>query len=364
MIGIIGCIGLAGRLSAQTLVELTAMECSEPHVRRVRRYGTWRVICQRPGWLATSSLFHTLLVVALILFRPADEQSRVTLQVRLTEDAHPRSQIVEPSPTPLPVVRQKAPPPKAPDPATHQPPPVRVSSSVLMPVVAEKETPVATVSPMHPPSPLTPESPMIATTEPLGDSRGDGNGGRPAEEVGGRGGSGGGGPTGGGSLTKAAVEPASGVFIVSGAGNGMGHVGSGNGGIGSGLGAGRGDGQGEGIGKGAGSGSGAGSGDGAGYGSVHGDGSGASVADLLRSIRHQIEKAKIYPDIARRQGKQGTVELRFRIAANGTVEAVEVVHSSGHQSLDDSSMQTVHRAGPYPPVSGWVRIPLSYRLER
>ncbi len=300
-----------------------------------------------------------------MLLGPTLERPRVTLQVRLTEDAHPRSQTAEPAPAPPPVVRQKAPPPKRPDPVTRQPSPVQVSSSVPMPVVAEKETPVPTVSPIPPSSPLTPDPPMVAATEPLGGSRGDGNWGRTAEEVGGRGGSGGGRPNGGGSPAKADAEPASGVFIVSGAGNGKGLAGSGNGaGIGSGLGAGRSDGQGEGIGKGAGSGRGAESGDGAGYGSGHGDGTGAGITDLLRSIRQQIEKAKTYPEIARRQGKQGTVELRFRIASNGTVEVVEIVRSSGHQDLDDSSMQIVHRAGPYPPVSGWVRIPLSYRLER
>lgn len=315
--------------------------------------------------MANSCLFHLVLAGAIVLLGPTAERSRVTLQVRLTEDAHPRSQTAEPAPDPPPVVRQKAPPPKGPDPVTHQPPPVHVSSSVPMPAVADKETSAPAVSPIHPPSPLTPEPPMVAATEPLGGSGGEGNGGRPAEEVGGRGGSGGGGPTGGGSPAKAIAEPTSGVFIVSGVGNGKGLVGSGNGaGIGSGLGVGRGDGQGEGIGKGAGSSSDAGSGSGAGYGSGHGNGSGAGVADLLRSIRHQIEKAKTYPEIARREGKQGTVELRFRIAANGMVEAIEIVRSSGHQTLDDSSMQTVHRAGPYPPVGGWIRIPLSYRLER
>ena len=334
-------------------------------MRRVGRYGNWRVTWQRPGWVATSCLFHTLLVVALILFQPTAERSRVRLQVRLMEDAHHRPQIVEPAPAPPPVVRQKASPPKRPDLVRHQPPPVHVSSLVPMPVVAEEETPVPTVSPILPPSPRTSEPPMVEATEPLGGSEGKGDGGGAAEKMGGRNGSGGGGPTSGGSSAKTVVESVSGVFIVSGAGNGKGLAGSENGaGIGSGLGVGRGDGQGEGISKGAGSGNGAGSGDGAGYGSGHGDGTGVGVADLLRSIRQRIEKAKTYPEIARRQGKQGTVELRFRIAADGTVEVVEIVHSSGHQTLDESSMQTIHRAGPYPPVGGWVRIPLSYRLER
>jgi TonB family protein len=95
-----------------------------------------------------------------------------------------------------------------------------------------------------------------------------------------------------------------------------------------------------------------------------GGGGGDGVADLLRSIRRQIEQAKTYPDAARREGIQGTVELRFRIAADGSVEAVEVLRSSGSGILDEASQQTIRRAGPYPLVRGWIRLPLAYRLDR
>jgi protein TonB len=61
---------------------------------------------------------------------------------------------------------------------------------------------------------------------------------------------------------------------------------------------------------------------------------------------------------------QGTVELRFRVGADGSAEALEIVRSSGHRELDEASLQTIRRAGPYPAVAGRVRIPLSYRLDR
>ncbi len=88
------------------------------------------------------------------------------------------------------------------------------------------------------------------------------------------------------------------------------------------------------------------------------------MASLLRSIRRQIEQAKIYPDAARREGIQGSVELRFRIAADGSVEAVEILRSSGFGILDEASQQTIRRAAPYPLIRGWIRLPLSYRLDR
>jgi protein TonB len=60
---------------------------------------------------------------------------------------------------------------------------------------------------------------------------------------------------------------------------------------------------------------------------------------------------------------QGIVEVRFRIGIDGVVAAVEVVRSSGHALLDQDSTDTVRRAAPYPPIPGWIRIPLAYRLD-
>jgi protein TonB len=85
---------------------------------------------------------------------------------------------------------------------------------------------------------------------------------------------------------------------------------------------------------------------------------------LLQIIRRQIERARIYPGAARRDGIQGTVDLRFRIAADGSVEAVQILRSSGSRILDEASEQTIRRAAPYPVVQGWIRLPLSYRLDR
>jgi protein TonB len=91
---------------------------------------------------------------------------------------------------------------------------------------------------------------------------------------------------------------------------------------------------------------------------------GASFAALRRSIRAKIEQAKTYPLAARRDGIQGTVDLRFRIAADGSVEAVEILRSSGSPILDRASEDTVRRAAPFPALQGWIRLPLSYRLDQ
>jgi len=58
------------------------------------------------------------------------------------------------------------------------------------------------------------------------------------------------------------------------------------------------------------------------------------------------------------------VDLRFRIAPDGSVERIEIVQSSGHEVLDESAIATIRRAGPYPVVAGWIRVPLAYQLAR
>jgi periplasmic protein TonB len=117
------------------------------------------------------------------------------------------------------------------------------------------------------------------------------------------------------------------------------------------------DGAGSGAGKDGGTGMASGSGGG-------GFGGRGGVADLFGSIRRQIERAKIYPEKARQAGVEGTVELRFQIGPDGNAAGLEIVRSSGHPELDESALQTIRRAAPYPAVSGRIRIPLSYRLDR
>ena len=188
---------------------------------------------------------------------------------------------------------------------------------------------------------------------------------RVVEEAGGHAGGGRGAADGsGGSLASGAPERFSGAFLISSAGSGTGLAGTGNGAAADSGGNGTGPGRG---GAGEGGGAGAARGGVASLGGAPGrGGTGAGVADLLRAIRQKIEHehAKVYPETARREGIQGTVEVRFRIAGDGSVEAVEVVRSSGHRLLDETSTQTVRRAGPFPVLAGWIRIPLSYRLDR
>ncbi|MBI3086294.1 MAG: energy transducer TonB [candidate division NC10 bacterium] len=289
-------------------------------------------------WTVGSFCLHGLLLLGIVILavpRPIADESR--LRVRLVEERaapasiapapeKPRPSRSEALPRPIPKTPAQAP---SPPPVPALPEATGTSPIAAPPEPAEVSAPAADgvgVPPAQGVGPVPKSERVASEASPLG--------------AGGEGRSG-----------SAPETPHSGTSFLAGpAGAGSGLGGPGSGGRGSG-GPGGSPGGGPAVaGRGA-AGAGAGTG-------------GASLAGVLRSIRTKIEQARIYPEAARREGIQGTVDLRFRIAADGSVEAMEILRSSGHRILDEASEQTIRRAAPYPRVPGWVRLPLSYRLDR
>ena len=77
-----------------------------------------------------------------------------------------------------------------------------------------------------------------------------------------------------------------------------------------------------------------------------------------------------YPSAAVRQGWQGTVLLRVRVLANGSVDAVEIKQSSGRRVLDEEAVRTVKRWSFTPsrrgstPIDGWATVPIEFLLDQ
>ena len=76
-----------------------------------------------------------------------------------------------------------------------------------------------------------------------------------------------------------------------------------------------------------------------------------------------------YPAASRRLAEQGRVVLRVRVSSEGRAEELQIQTSSGHVRLDEAARETVRRWRFVPakrgsePVSAWVLIPVSFRLE-
>ncbi len=98
-----------------------------------------------------------------------------------------------------------------------------------------------------------------------------------------------------------------------------------------------GSGTGTGTGTGTGSGSGSGSGNGSGNGSGEGRGVPGKPPRLLREV------APVYPASARNSGATGVVTVRILVGADGSVEDVTVVGSSGNGAMDNSVVTAVNK---------------------
>lgn len=140
-------------------------------------------------------------------------------------------------------------------------------------------------------------------------------------------------------------------------GGGSGGIGTGSGG-GSGTGTGTGTGTGSGFGVG--SGSGGGSGDSAARQRSH------YLAEHFAYIREIIHRQVTYPGRALREGWSGKVRVSFVIQEDGSVSDIRILGSSGYEVLDQSALEAIRRAAPFPrpPVRAELRMPITYYLER
>lgn len=91
---------------------------------------------------------------------------------------------------------------------------------------------------------------------------------------------------------------------------------------------------------------------------------------LAESLHRRIIELRHYPSTARLNGWEGKVVLKVSIRHDGQLKDVEVVKSSGHDSLDQAAMEAVRRACPLhmkheltaPMVV--LHLPVSYSLNR
>lgn len=95
----------------------------------------------------------------------------------------------------------------------------------------------------------------------------------------------------------------------------------------------------------------------------------ADYAWLSETIMRRMQELKRYPTEARLERAEGKVVLKAVLRSNGSIEAIEIFQSSGHQSLDRAAVELLNLAAPFhfprplekPQMT--VKIPMSYRLE-
>jgi protein TonB len=89
---------------------------------------------------------------------------------------------------------------------------------------------------------------------------------------------------------------------------------------------------------------------------------GPALEARLAEIALRVQQALVYPELARRSGVEGEARLRFEIDARGRPRDVELLESSGHQSLDRAARRALEQAGALPYVAGRVTVPVRFAL--
>lgn len=72
----------------------------------------------------------------------------------------------------------------------------------------------------------------------------------------------------------------------------------------------------------------------------------------LHSLKDRVEGSWKYPEIARRDGLQGNLIMKFSITKSGNVDDIEIIKSSGYPMLDDAAKQALLDASPFNPLPG------------
>ncbi|MEJ2395430.1 MAG: TonB family protein [Candidatus Thiodiazotropha sp.] len=86
------------------------------------------------------------------------------------------------------------------------------------------------------------------------------------------------------------------------------------------------------------------------------------TAELERKTQAYAKMPKLerignlnYPDQAKRDRLYGNLVLHVAVRADGSVERVRVLHSSGHKILDDAAVRIVRMSAPYSPFPEEIR---------
>lgn len=91
----------------------------------------------------------------------------------------------------------------------------------------------------------------------------------------------------------------------------------------------------------------------------------ASFDDTKSADKWRSAPFPPYPMDARMSHEEGTVIVQTKIGANGNVEQVELLQSSGHKALDDSAVGAVRHWKAHPQYAGRsFKFPIIFKMTR
>lgn len=89
----------------------------------------------------------------------------------------------------------------------------------------------------------------------------------------------------------------------------------------------------------------------------------AEAVSYLELKQYSGNKPPAYPMSARRDQRQGQVDLLYRVAKDGHVAEVQVAKSSGHPDLDEAAVKAIAKFRYVPGQEGWARHPVIFSIK-
>jgi|GEM_PF-3834884 len=96
---------------------------------------------------------------------------------------------------------------------------------------------------------------------------------------------------------------------------------------------------------------------------AHGGATKAGAVSYLDLKQAPGNKSPTYPLQARKDARQGQVELIYRVTKEGTVSDLQIAKSSGHKDLDQEAARAVSQFRFVPGQEGWARHPVAFNLK-
>lgn len=89
----------------------------------------------------------------------------------------------------------------------------------------------------------------------------------------------------------------------------------------------------------------------------------AGAVSYLELKQAQGNKTPFYPISARKEKREGQLELLYRVTREGKVADVKIAKSSGHDDLDQEAVRAISKFKFVPGQEGWARHPVSFALK-
>ncbi len=74
--------------------------------------------------------------------------------------------------------------------------------------------------------------------------------------------------------------------------------------------------------------------------------SSAAQTNYYRLLIAKLKDKRVYPTVARREGKVGTVYMQIVVKSDGAISSYEILRSSGHAVLDEAAVEALRDASP------------------